>query len=1371
MPDIVTLGFEFNSGSANHSIQKLIEKFDALENKNTTLKTAFSDVFNTGFTDIIKAASGAMKEFNGSMKSAAHYAKRSESSVKNLQTHIADLATDKIKPIPDNVIAAPTQYAENMRLASSELKGMFSNDFIGRIKTSKQELDKFNIILQQTKKFAKEASEQIGKIPNLSKLNSETIKPLSPQVVTNLAEYARVVRSASEAMQALNKSAQGIKSVGVNDFGNTVQQTEVKTRSLMSTLKEKFSFDSFSKSLRQMTHESIRFGEELAHIVSLSQEFDTGKLRKEILNISSEFGDSTKLANATYYAYSSGVRGTEKQMASFTKSMGKLATLIRADVTPTVDAVTSAMNAYGLGVESATEFTDLFYGIVKQGKASGAQLASSIGQVIPTAANVNIELNEVGASLATLTKVIQTRNAITFLNNMISKLIKPTKESSLAARKYGIELGVTALKAKGFTAVLEEIREKTQGSSEAISRIFPDLRGTRAATHLLGLGWKDFNTQLDFFNNKAGIADEAMKTLSRDVNFQIGQIPNTLKKLRISFGEIVTDVLTLGGALTPVIAAFNNMGETTQKTITVITAIGAGIAVLKTSVIGFNALRAVEIKSNEVLAAQQTREIQNRTKLAAVTKTQAKATAANSVANLASRVDYAAKLNEKAVSASQYLDFSRREYEMAKATGQTAAATLAYNRYLKAKTAFLKANERAEAANIAILKLKEKQLVKNAALQKTGMFSNIASAFTSDKGFKGGFGSSFGRDGLKALAQWKHLGKATKSINLLQGAMSLFGKGLGTLASVALKIFSPLNVFIGSIAFAAVSLVDVINTKGATWQEKAYNSKIIGNLAKWLYSLFDDTIVMNERLKKYQQIADEGDVYLAGLMDWKENLIKEFSNESVVPKTTTFDSVQKTYEAAIKTLLDPKFQNDLSRLGKLQSEFQKAQSTLRKTPDSLKNDFEEAQKALEYVFGKDSDAYKRGLERISKAQASNYNQVLKEFAKKEDRKTSDTAIGKQLTLESYWDIRKEQLLAEQEAAKKQITDISPIIDAIKSKTDKGVAKGKEAAQAIRTLYKSYYDSLQSISATVEKVRFSMMSPDEQMKQTEKSFKENTAKFFAIYKNDPSVAKAAFDKAVSAHNAIIQDAKKKLEKYQSFQKTLRGDALDALLKATTSLPEQMRLLYAESRRLAQEAGKEKDLPAKYKLSKRSIEFEIKAIELRNRLAKSEYEANKRTVELIQSMDKFKTTAQDAIEANSVDAVKLQARAFTAMPKFTPATTAQNDLSSAQSSVRASYEKLAQLAESMRQQAAAREQQEKQRLDAQNAEMEKNLSSWEDVQKHWLKQMEVLDKKQEELAKALKERLGVMEENIKKTADNTAKVAVNTQRLTHPVAYPR
>lgn len=1293
MPDIVTLGFEFNSGSANHSIQKLIEKFDALETKNTTLKTAFSDVFNTGFTDIIKAASEAMKEFNGSMKSAAHYARKSESSVKNLQTHIADLATDKIKPIPDNVIAAPTQYAENMRLATSELKGMFSDDFIGRIKTSKQELDKFNIILQQTKKFAKEASEQIGKIPNLSKLNSETIKPLSPQVVSNLAEYARVVRSASEAMQALNKSAQGIKSVGVNDFGNTVQQTEVKTRSLMSTLKEKFSFDSFSKSLRQMTHESIRFGEELAHIVSLSQEFDTGKLRKEILNISSEFGDSTKLANATYYAYSSGVRGTEKQMASFTTSMGKLATLIRADVTPTVDAVTSAMNAYNLGVESASELTDLFYGIVKQGKASGAQLASSMGQVIPTAANAGIALDEVGAAVSSLTKIMNTRNAITYFNNMISKIIKPTKESSLAARKYGIELGVTALKAKGFSAMMAEIQEKTQGSAEAISRIFPDLRGTRAATHLLGLGWKDFNTQLDFFNNKAGIADEAMKTLSQDVNFQIGQIPNTLKKLRIAFGEIVTDVLTLGGALTPVIAAFNNMGETTQKTITVITAIGAGIAVLKTSVIGFNALRAVEIKSNEVLAAQHAREIKNRTALAAATAAQAKATAAN------------------------------------------------------------------------------------AASQKTGMFSNIVSAFTSDKGFKGGFGSGFGRDGLKALAQWRRLGKATKSLNLLQSAMSLFGKGLGSVASVALKIFSPLNVFIGSIAFAAVSLVDVINTQGATWKEKAYNSKIIGGLAKWLYSLFDDTIVMNERLKKYQQIADEGDVYLAGLKDWKENLLKEFSNESVIPKTTTFDSVQKTYEAAIKTLLDPKFQDDLSRLGKLQTEFQKAQATLRKTPESLKRNFDLAYKAIEFVLPVGEEKAKEYQRQMEKAFADNpaldlHGFIKKNVIRKYYKKGHSRADS---TLDFYWKEQTEKLLAEQEKAKKQIADISPIIDAIKSKTDKGVAKGKEAAQAIRTLYKSYYDSLQSISATVEKVRFSMMSPDEQMKQTEKSFKENSAKFFAIYKNDPSVAKAAFDKAVSAHNAIIQDAKKKLEKYQSFQKTLRGDALDALLKATTSLPEQMRLLYAESRRLAQEAGKEKDLPAKYNLSKRSIEFEIKAkqkeIELRNRLAQSEYEANKRTVELIQSMDKFKTTAQDAIEANSVDAVKLQARSFSALPKFTPATTAQNDLSSAQASVRASYERLAQLAESMRQQAAAREQQEKQRLDAQNAAMEKNLSRWEDVQKHWLEQMEVLNKKQEELAKTLKERLGIMEENIKKTADNTAKVAGNTQRLTHPVAYPR
>ena len=1301
MPDIVTLGFEFKSANASDAIQKLIDKFDTFDNKVTGLKSTLTDVFNTEFVGILQGSSDAMKSFNASMKATAGYAKKSETSVKNLQTHIAELATDKIKPVPDEVIHAPTQYAANMKLASGELKNVFSEDLFSRIKTSKKELGKFNAGLVQTAKFAKSANEQVGKIPNLSKLNAETIKPIKPEVIANLREYAEVVRNASTAMGGLNKSAQGVKTIRVSEFSGAVQQADFSVSGLMETLKKKFAFVNFAKYLKQATDESVKFGNEIAHIVSLSQEFDAGKLRKEILNISSEFGDSTRLANATYYAYSSGVRGTEKQIASFTKDMGKLATLIRADVTPTVDAVTSAMNAYGLGVESAGELTDLFYGIVKQGKATGAQLASSMGQVIPTAANAGVSINEVGAAVSSLTKVMNTRNAITYFNNMLSKIIKPTKESALAARKFGIELGVTALKSKGFSAMMAEIQEKTQGSAEAISRIFPDLRGTRAAAHLLGLGWKDFNTQLEFFNNKAGIADEAMKTLSQDVNFQIGQIPNTVKKLRISFGELITDVLTLGGALTPVIAAFNNMSETQQKTVASIAAIGAGVIVLKTAVIGLNALRAVEIKSNEVLAAQHAREIKNRTALAAATAAQAKANAVSTAASGA---------------------------------------------------------------------------------------GNIFSLLSGGTGVKGGFFSGFGREGIKALNAWRHLGKASKSINLLQGAMTLFGKSLGNLASLALKIFSPLNVFIGSVAFAAVGLIDVLNTKGATWKEKTYNSKIIGDLAKWLYNIFDDTIVMNERLQEYKRIAEVGEGYLMSLKDRESIILKEFSMDSVIPKSTTFDSVQEAFNSLLKYFASPELQNQMSEIKRLKSEIKKNGDVLTTTPEAIRFNITDAQRVLEGIYGKEGqknnfnspETAKKLLNKIKESVKNDplfdirgeINNIVQKYAK--TWKYTNRSKYAQKVFNDVLDEKTKELTEQQRKAAQEQEVLKKQLESYYQKLEKSVAKMREAANQMKTMYKGYYDALQSVSATVEKVRFSMLSPEQQMKETEKSFAENMKKFYDVYKNDPAVAKAAFDKAVSAHNAIVQDAKRKLEKYQSFQKTLRGDELDAWLKATTSVQHQVRLLSREHIRLEKEAEKEKDLTAKYNLSKRSIEFRIqaiqKAMELRNRLAQSEREANARTLELIQSMDKFKSTAIDAVEANSVEALKLRARSFSAMPKFTPATGAQSYLSSAQASVRASYEKLAQLAETMRQQAAAREQQEQQRLDKQNATMQAHLTHLEEVQDHWQKQMQYLNEEMKKLAKTMQETMGSMEENAKKTADNTAKIANNTQKLGSPAVYP-
>lgn len=1151
--------------------------------------------------------------------------------------------------------------------------------------------DQIKINMSETAKVAREVSRAIKTMPNLSKLSGDKIKPVSQDTITSLVKFQESAKSALNSMQDLRTEVKGVKPVGVVSLGQELDKTNRKAKDLLGTFNKILSTGNYFKFISGSLKESVSFGEKVAQIASISQEFDTSKLRQEILGISSEFGNAAKLTDALYYAYSSGVRGTEKDMAGFTAQMGKLATVIRAEVTPTINAVTSAMNAYDLSVKDSGELTDLFYGIVKQGKASGEQLASSIGQVIPTAATAGVTLDELGASIASLTKVIQTRNAITYFNNMLSKMLKPTKETRIAAQKLGIDLSLSAVQAKGFAGMMEEIREKTKGSQQAILSLFPDLRGQRAALHLLGNGWKDFQAQLQFFGNKAGVADAAMKTLAGDINYQLSILPTTLGKIKIAVGDAIANFLTLGGALTPVVAAFNRMGEGTQKTVGVVAALVGGVTVLKTAIFAFNAAKAMEIKNNEIIARQQAREIRNRTKLAALSTAQA----------------------------------------------------------------------------------------------ATGGASGLRGALRGNAGgFSGGFINSFGVEGLRGLKNWSSVFKtsksAAKSVGLLTQATSMLGKGLGSLARLAIKIFSPLNVLIAAAAAAVTFVVDFLAADGNGFIEKLNNTKIIRPMADAIYGFFDSTIKKAERIKALEARVREIKDFQLDLDVWADELIAGFSNKSALPKKSLFSEVSETYKSAIAAISSKEFVNKLSAFQKNRKELNKLQKIAARDENGASRYLDIASGSLKVLFGKNSAEFKKYEKEFNEAKKRNVHADLKGIADRalaERLKSSfspEEMIAVQSAYNNYWEKQKEAVLKQKEEAAKKAAELQQVVRADQSWVEKNIKTAQKASLDIRNMYKAFYDSLDSVSATVERVKFSMMSPEQQMKETEKSFAENMKKFYAVYQNDPVLAKQAFDSAVNAHNAIVQDAKKKLEKYKDFQTSLRKDAFDALLKSVSSLPEQLKIVRNEAIRIANEAKAETDLQKKYSLSKQAIELQIsymqKELDAKKRLAESEAEANRNTLQLIQSMDKFKTTAQDAVDANSVDAVKLQYRAFAAMPNFTPSTTAQNSYAAAEADLQKAYAKMAQIAEQMRLKAEERQRQEQARLDNQRKAMEISITRIGEVMTHWQDSINKLDKQQAELAKKLEEALKKVEENTQKAAEAMTKTADNTGKLARTLTSP-
>ena len=381
----------------------------------------------------------------------------------------------------------------------------------------------------------------------------------------------------------------------LNAFNQKLNQSSTLAGEVMKNLGLAFGSASVIAYMKRAAAASMAFNRELYNIKSIASELDLSKVRSELLSLDSRLGSAADNAGALYFAYSSGVRGTEKELVKFTGEVGKLSQAIVADQIPTMDAVTSIMNAYGKTANDVTEISDMFFQVVKQGKTTGSSFANTIGSVAGVAANAGVSLDELGAAAATLTTTMPTERAITSLSALITAFIKPTDEATKVAQKYGIELNAAALKSKGLSGVMAELNSKVGTNTEAIAQIVPSIEGMRAAVALAGGQYKMFADNMEIFEDKAGSSAEAFAAQAQNLDKQIASLPDTFNKISIQVGESAKNILTLNGALTPLLASFNNMDKGTQKLIADLTLLAGGYVTIKGAVAAINTIKTIQL--------------------------------------------------------------------------------------------------------------------------------------------------------------------------------------------------------------------------------------------------------------------------------------------------------------------------------------------------------------------------------------------------------------------------------------------------------------------------------------------------------------------------------------------------------------------------------------------------------------------------------------------------------------------------------------------------------------------------------------------------------------------------------------------------------
>src|SRR5690606_16741573 len=99
------------------------------------------------------------------------------------------------------------------------------------------------------------------------------------------------------------------------------------------------------------------------------------------------------------------------------------------------------------------------------------------GDVVGTAAAAGVQIDEVGAALATMTlSGIGAAEASTSLNRLMTSLIKPSEALEQALKDLGYESGSQALAMDGLSGVMFKLQEASQGNIDTLLAWFPEVR-------------------------------------------------------------------------------------------------------------------------------------------------------------------------------------------------------------------------------------------------------------------------------------------------------------------------------------------------------------------------------------------------------------------------------------------------------------------------------------------------------------------------------------------------------------------------------------------------------------------------------------------------------------------------------------------------------------------------------------------------------------------------------------------------------------------------------------------------------------------------------------------------------------------------------
>lgn len=259
----------------------------------------------------------------------------------------------------------------------------------------------------------------------------------------------------------------------------------------------------------------------------------TGKGSQQFKDMSAAISDvvahspksAEELGNAAYTILSSGITDTAKATLAL-KDANALSLAGLGSVPQATDLITSAMNSWKDANLTSTEAAQIFFGTIAAGKTTTADLAQGFGGIAPLASALGVDLKSLMSATAALTATgMPASQAYAGLKAAFANILKPSADAEKAAKSIGVQFDASALKSKGLAGFLQEIAEKSGGSTQTLTDMFGSVEAGNAVLALTG-------SQAQAFADNFGIIDEKGKNLNQTAKEVAGTFSNRIKEMK-----------------------------------------------------------------------------------------------------------------------------------------------------------------------------------------------------------------------------------------------------------------------------------------------------------------------------------------------------------------------------------------------------------------------------------------------------------------------------------------------------------------------------------------------------------------------------------------------------------------------------------------------------------------------------------------------------------------------------------------------------------------------------------------------------------------------------------------------------------------------